>query len=108
MNILAAFIALHYREAGWAGVLRPFAAVGRMALTVYVGQSLIYTTIYYGYGFGYYGKLGPAHIAVLAPVIFAAEIAVCNWWMRRFRFGPLEWLWRSVTYLSWQRPLRIT
>ena len=99
----ASFIALRYSEPAWHKVLHPLAALGRMALTVYVGQSVIYTTIYYGYGLGQYGQLGPAHIIFLSAIIFGLEILVCNWWMNRYRFGPLEWLWRSATYLSWQR-----
>lgn len=99
----ASFIALRYSEPAWHKVLHPLAALGRMALTVYVGQSVIYTTIYYGYGLGQFGQLGPAHIIFLAAIIFGLEILVCNWWMNRYRFGPLEWLWRSGTYLSWQR-----
>jgi uncharacterized protein len=73
---------------------------------VYVGQSVIYTTLYYGYGLGLWGRLGPAHILPLAAVIFATEIVLCGWWIRRFRFGPLEWVWRSLTYGKLQ-PMRV-
>jgi len=76
-----------------------------MPLTVYIGNSVIYTTLYYGYGLGLYGQLGPAHIIPVAALIFGLEVLFCSWWMRRFRFGPLEWLWRSATYLKWQ-PMR--
>lgn len=101
----ASFVASRVPLPTWHVVLGPFAGVGRMALTVYVGQSVIYTTIYYGYGLGQFGRLGAAHILPLAVLVFALEILACNWWMRRFRFGPLEWLWRSATYLEWQ-PMR--
>lgn len=105
MIAYACFISLQYPKPGWKRVLHPLAAVGRMALTVYIGQSVIYTTIYYGYGLGLYGKLGPAHIVPLSAAIFLLELWACNWWMRRFRYGPLEWLWRTVTYMKWQ-PMR--
>lgn len=54
-----------------------------------------------------YGRLGAAHILPVAAVIFAVEIVLCNWWIKRFRFGPLEWLWRTLTYMKVQ-PMRRT
>ena len=87
-------------------VLAPLAPVGRMALTVYLTQTLMFTTLFYGYGFGQAFRLGPAAVTGWAVVLFAVQIVVCRWWSRRFRFGPLEWLWRSLTYLRWQ-PLRL-
>jgi uncharacterized protein len=86
--------------------LMPLAAVGRLALTVYLTQTLMFTTLFYGYGFGQVFRLGPATVTVWAVVIFAVQIVVCQLWLRRFRFGPVEWLWRSLTYLKWQ-PLRV-
>lgn len=106
MLFYASVIALIIRRQRWHRLFHPLAAVGRMALTVYVGQSVIYTTLYYGYGLGLWGRLGPAHILPLAAVIFAAEIVLCGWWIRRFRFGPLEWIWRSLTYGKLQ-PMRV-
>ena len=86
--------------------LAPFARVGRLALTVYLTQTLIFTTLFYGYGFGQAFRLGPASVTAWAVMIFAVQVVVCQWWSRRFRFGPVEWLWRSLTYLKWQ-PLRL-
>ena len=87
-------------------MLMPLASVGRLALTVYLTQTLFFTTLFYGYGFGQVFRLGPAMVTTWAVVIFALQIVVCQWWLIRFRFGPVEWLWRSLTYLKWQ-PLRI-
>ncbi|MEA1888341.1 MAG: DUF418 domain-containing protein [Pseudomonadota bacterium] len=87
-------------------VLAPLAAVGRLALTVYLTQTLMFTTLFYGYGFGQVFKLGPAAVTICAVLIFAVQAVACQWWLRRFRFGPVEWLWRCLTYLKWQ-PLRI-
>ncbi len=81
--------------------LSVLAPVGRMALTNYISHSLICTTLFYGYGFALYAQLGPAITALIAIVIFVAQIALSNWWLSRFRFGPLEWLWRSLTYGKW-------
>ncbi|MGI9239987.1 MAG: DUF418 domain-containing protein [Verrucomicrobiales bacterium] len=86
--------------------LAPLAAVGRLALTVYLTQTLMFTTLFYGYGFGQVYCLGPVAVTTWAVVIFCAQIVACLWWSRRFRFGPAEWIWRSLTYLKCQ-PLRI-
>jgi len=86
--------------------LTPLAGVGRLALTVYLTQALIFTTLFYGYGFGQVFRLGPATVTAWAVVIFAVQVVACQWWLKYFRFGPVEWLWRSLTYLKWQ-PLRI-
>ncbi len=79
-------------------LLTPLAPVGRTALSNYILQSLVCATIFYGYGFGLYGKAGPTVGLLLVLVIFAVQLALSTWWVRRFRFGPVEWLWRSLTY----------
>ncbi|HEY0591288.1 MAG TPA: DUF418 domain-containing protein [Thermoanaerobaculia bacterium] len=86
--------------------LKALAPVGRMALTNYLLQSAIATLIFYSYGLGLFGKVGPAATTGLAVVIFALQIAISGWWMKRFRFGPVEWAWRSLTYGRWQ-PMRV-
>lgn len=91
----------------WRARLRPLAAVGRMALTNYLLQSLVATTIFYGYGFGFFGQVGSALGLVLTLAIFTAQIPLSVWWMGRFQFGPVEWLWRTLTYMRWQ-PIRLT
>jgi len=82
----------------WRRRLGPFAAVGRTALTNYLLQSVIGTLLFYGYGLGLFGMMGPAWLLVPTVVIFALQVATSNWWLGRFRFGPAEWLWRSLTY----------
>jgi uncharacterized protein len=85
--------------------LLPLAGVGRLALTVYLTQTLMFTTLFYGYGFGRAYRLGPAAVTAWAVVFFAVQVVACQLWLKYFRFGPVEWLWRSLTYLKWQ-PLR--
>lgn len=85
--------------------LPPIAAVGRMALTHYLTQSLIATTLFYGYGFGLAGHVGKLGIIGIALLIFAAQIGSSVWWLKYFRYGPLEWLWRSLTYGA-RQPMR--
>ncbi len=84
-------------------VLSALAPVGRMALTNYLLQSVIATLIFHSYGLGLFGKVGPAATSALAVVIFALQVAVSGWWMKRFRFGPAEWAWRTLTYGRVQR-----
>ena len=78
--------------------LRSFDAIGRTALTNYLLQSIIGTLIFYSYGFRLLGDVGPAVLLPLTFVIFAVQLAASRWWLERFRFGPVEWLWRRLTY----------
>lgn len=79
-------------------VLEPFAAVGRMALTNYLAHSVIATTLFYGYGLGLYGEVGPAAGLLVTLGIFALQLAWSPLWLRHFRYGPVEWAWRAATY----------
>jgi uncharacterized protein len=92
-----ALILLAQRHA-WKSRLAPLAAVGRMALSNYLFQSVVCTTLFYSYGLGLFGKVGPATGLALSVAIYAVEVPLSVWWMRRFRFGPMEWVWRSLTY----------
>lgn len=83
---------------GWPGRLAPLGIVGRMPLTNYLMQSVIATTIFYSYGLGLFGKVGPAVGLLISLAIFAVQVVYSRWWLARFRFGPLEWVWRTVTY----------
>lgn len=80
----------------WAGPL------GRMAFTNYLAQSVILSCIFYGFGLALFGRIGVAQSIAIAIAIFAAQAAFSAWWLRRFRFGPIEWLWRSLMYGEWQ------
>lgn len=73
-------------------------AVGRMALTNYLMQSLIATTLFYGYGLAQFGLWDRVHLYGLVFAIWAFQLAVSRVWLRDFQFGPIEWLWRSLTY----------
>ncbi len=102
----AALIVRLMQQPAWQRRLSPMAAAGRMALTNYLGQTIICTTLFYSYGLGLFGKVGPAFGLLLVIAIYAAQLALSTWWLRRFRFGPLEWLWRSLTYARPQPMLR--
>jgi uncharacterized protein len=102
-----AALTLLLRRAAWRARLAPLAAVGRLALSNYLLQSLVCTTIFYGYGLGLFGRVGPAPGLLLAVAIYLLQLPLSVWWLRRFRFGPAEWLWRSLTY-GRRQPLRAT
>lgn len=98
-------LALWFQSASGHAVLSLLAPAGRMALSNYLLQSIVCTTLCYGYGFGLFGKIGPLAGMGIAIVLFASQAALSHAWLRGFRFGPAEWLWRSLTYGRIQ-PLR--
>lgn len=73
--------------------------VGRMALTHYILQSAVLSTLFAAYGLGLHGHLQRGWQILLVVALFALQVAYSRWWMARYRFGPLEWLWRALTYL---------
>lgn len=99
-------IVLAVRRPAVARLCQPLAAAGRMGLTVYLTQTLIFSTVFYGYGFGAAWRLGPAAVSLLAVGIFATQLLFAALWFRGFRIGPLEWLWRLVTDLDARPPRR--
>ena len=90
----------------WVARLRRLAPMGRMALTNYIMQTLILSLMFHGYAGGLWGQVprAPQMLLVVSIVVFQGLLS--TWWLRRFRFGPLEWLWRSATYRSMQ-PMRL-
>lgn len=94
-------------QGGWMQWLtRRLAAVGQMAFSNYILHSLIGTTLFYGYGFGRFGKLQRYELYYIVVAIWVFQLTVSPVWLRHYRFGPLEWAWRSLTY--WQRqPMRV-
>lgn len=86
------------QHAGWQRLFRPISFVGRMALSNYLLSSLICTTIFYNYGFGLYNQVGPANGLILSLLIYSALVVFSVLWLRSFRFGPMEWVWRTLTY----------
>lgn len=96
----ASTLALLWQTVQWRPRLRPFVAVGRMALSNYLLQSLVCTTLYYSWGFGLYGKVGPLLGFVPTIAVYSAQVVLSVWWLRRFSTGPMEWLWRRLTYGS--------
>lgn len=76
-------------------------AVGRMAFTNYIMQSVICTFIFYGTGLGLHGQIERSGQLVIAIGVWALQLIVSPWWLSRYRYGPLEWLWRGLSYRHW-------
>ena len=90
---------LFYSSTRWQQRLSHLAPVGRMTLTNYLTQSVLYLVLFTGTaGLHLLGRVGPAICVVLSIVIFGGQMAVSRWWLRRYRFGPVEWVWRTLTY----------
>jgi uncharacterized protein len=85
-------------------IARLFAAPGRMTLTLYVGESILFTPIFYGYGLGLYDDLSSLQCLEIGIVAFAVQIVFAHLWFRRFHYGPLEWIWRAATKTSLDVP----
>jgi uncharacterized protein len=88
-----------------AWLQRAFAAVGQMAVTNYLTHSVV-CGIFFA-GLGYYGQLERYQLYYVVFAIWAAQLVISPLWLRHFRFGPVEWLWRSLTYMKWQPMLRL-
>jgi uncharacterized protein len=84
----------------WSRHLQWLAPAGRMALSNYLGQSLVCTLVFYGYGLGWFEQVGRASQLLFAVVLFAMQVLLSQLWLRRFQYGPVEWLWRAFTYLQ--------
>ncbi|MFC4728730.1 DUF418 domain-containing protein [Coralloluteibacterium thermophilus] len=85
------------------GLRSALAPAGRMALTNYLMQSLVASLVFYGYGLGQWGQMGRTGQCALVLVVFAAQLALSRWWLARFAYGPVEWLWRAFARQAWPR-----
>ncbi|MBC8366324.1 DUF418 domain-containing protein [bacterium] len=79
--------------------------LGRMAFSNYIGQTVLATLVFYGWGLGLYGRLNRFELVGVILIIWAAQLLISPWWLKRFHYGPLEWLWRTMSYWKWQ-PMR--
>lgn len=102
------FLTAFTRAGAW---LRAFAPIGRMAFTNYLMQSVLFGAVFFGYGLGRFGKLAPAPVFAFGVATYAIQVALSRAWLRRYRFGPVEWLWRTLMLgrrQPFRRPLRQT
>ncbi len=82
-----------------------FQAAGQMALTNYLMQSVVLSLLFYGYGLGLSGRLGSASAVLIGIALYVIQLGYSVWWLRRYHFGPVEWLWRTLTY-GRRQPMR--
>lgn len=105
VSLAYAALVMLWCQGGTSRLKSAFAAVGRMALTNYLLHTLICTTIFYGHGLGMFGKIERVGQAAIVVSIWILQLTLSPLWLERFRFGPFEWLWRSLTYWKLQ-PMR--
>ena len=91
-------LALIVQSGALSWLTRRLAAVGRMALSNYLTHSIVCTTLFYGYGFHRFGQINRTGLAAIVLAIWIFQLLVSPIWLKYFRFGPAEWLWRSLTY----------
>jgi len=85
---------------------RSLTALGRMALSNYLSQSLLLGLVFYGHGLGLIGRLGFLETMAIAPLVWGLQLAISTWWLRHFAQDPMEWLWRSLAQ-GRRLPMRI-
>ena len=96
------FLALYYSFAH--GLLNLLAPAGRMTLTLYVLQSVIFVPVFYSFGLGLHASMLQSTAVLIAIPVFALQVLLAHLWFRAFLYGPLEWLWRAGTYLTVKVP----
>ncbi len=94
----AAGLCLLYLKSKKGCIWKWLAAPGRMALTNYIGQSVIGMSLFYGIGLGWGSKVGLLQTEVIVLVVFLFQVLFSRLWLSGFKFGPLEWIWRMLTY----------
>lgn len=97
--LMSGFILLYGRVKNWVR-FTSLAAYGKMSLTSYVTQALIGVPFFYGFGLAMYHYFGPTLSVLYGIVYFVFQITLCRYWLNRFYYGPLEWIWRAITYLD--------
>jgi uncharacterized protein len=98
--------AILYQNKKWKNRLSVFKEMGKMALTNYLMQTIINILLFNGIGFGLAGKIGPSIYIFMFAFLMILQIFFSRWWLSKYRFGPVEWLWRSLTYWN-KQPMKL-
>ncbi|MGI8314473.1 DUF418 domain-containing protein [Halobacillus mangrovi] len=98
-------ITLLFRSEMGSKIVHPLTWVGRMSLSNYIFQSLISFLLFYSVGFGLYAKVPPIWSMIIVVIVFPLQVYASKAWLTKYRYGPLEWVWRSLTYKT-KQPLR--
>jgi len=105
MFVYIYILALIYHKNVLNKIIQAICKTGQMAFTNYLTQSIICTTIFYSYGLGLYGKVNFWQGILLAIAIYIVQVIWSHYWLKYYKFGPFEWLWRSMTYGK-RQPMR--
>ncbi len=100
-----ALLILLVKSDGFKYIKKSFSALGKMALTNYIMQSVFGTLIFFGYGLGYWGKVDRTFLVLVILAVWVFQAIFSNYWMKHYNYGPLEWLWRSLIYRK-KQPLK--
>lgn len=100
--VYTGILMLVYQRISGKKFLSVFAPVGKMAFSNYIFQTLVGSYVFLGAGLGYISKVGPFCYTILGIAVFLLQVLLSHLWLRRFNYGPVEWLWRSATYKKWQ------
>lgn len=101
-----ASISLLMLKPKWHARLAPLSYIGKMALTSYLSQSIFGVILFFNFGLGLFFLTSPSLNALICIGVFALQLVFCKYWLSRYNYGPVEWLWRSATYLKWQPLLK--
>ena len=104
LALMMGFLTLYYGRGH--RILNALAPAGRMTLTLYVGQALVFVPVFYGFGLGLHATMTQTSVMPLAALAFAAQLVFAHMWFRHFRYGPLEWVWRAATFWTVDVPFR--
>jgi uncharacterized protein len=94
----ATSMAIFSQKTFWRKIFAPLVVVGRMSLSNYLFQSVLCTLLFYNYGLGLYGSVRPFYGLLLTIVIYCLQMILSKLWLKRYRMGPMEWIWRTLTY----------
>lgn len=103
--LCTAVMLLYLRYSDWFG-FSLLATYGKMSLTNYVGQAVFGVILFYGFGFGLYRYLGSTWSILLGALVFGGQLVLSHYWSKHFYYGPLEWLWRSLTFFDFKTQVR--
>lgn len=107
LSVIAAGVAIFVLLFQWRAtgrLLALFAPAGRMTLTFYLGQSLVFVPVFYGFGLAAYDSWGQAWSLVAGLACWAVQLLIARWWLSNHRYGPMEWVWRKLTFIGFRSP----
>ncbi|MBU3821133.1 DUF418 domain-containing protein [Flavobacteriaceae bacterium XHP0103] len=103
--LILVFIVIYQKKSDLFSLLIPY---GRMSLTNYVLQALVGVPVFYGFGLGLYNYFGATLSLIFGILFLVFQLYFSKYWLKKYKYGPLEWLWRAITYFNFKLPFRKT